>query len=135
MSSRPMLTQREAAAACSVSRTTIRRREAGDLPGAVQDPVRGWVIPVDDLLAAGLRLHAPSPPDEVASPGVQERPVGPVAQVQGEAALRPSWSVCGTSTPWPWPRPNTAVSWPGPRRTSAGAVGGAGRASRTFSGR
>ncbi|MFJ4918199.1 hypothetical protein [Streptomyces sp. NPDC088726] len=32
MSSRPMLTQREAATACGVSRTTIRhRREAGDL--------------------------------------------------------------------------------------------------------
>ncbi|MFF9594239.1 helix-turn-helix transcriptional regulator [Streptomyces sp. NPDC014646] len=61
---RPLLTQREAAAACGVSRTTIRRRrEAGDLPGAVQDPQRGWLIPVDDLLAAGLRLHAPAPPD------------------------------------------------------------------------
>ncbi|MEU2476069.1 helix-turn-helix domain-containing protein [Streptomyces sp. NPDC012842] len=89
MSSRPMLTQREAAAACGVSRTTIRRRrEAGDLPGAVQDPVRGWVIPVDDLLAAGLRLHAPSPPDEAPSPGAQEHPTGPVAQEQGAAALR-----------------------------------------------
>ncbi|MEV5864818.1 helix-turn-helix domain-containing protein [Streptomyces sp. NPDC052071] len=89
MSSRPMLTQREAAAACGVSRTTIRRRrEAGDLPGAVQDPVRGWVIPVDDLLAAGLRLHAPSPPDEVASPGAQERPVGPMAQEQDAVELR-----------------------------------------------
>ncbi|MEU5492337.1 helix-turn-helix domain-containing protein [Streptomyces sp. NPDC020196] len=89
MSSRPMLTQREAAAACGVSRTTIRRRrEAGDLPGAVQDPVRGWVIPVDDLLAAGLRLHAPSPPDKVASPGPQERPVGPVAQEQDAVELR-----------------------------------------------
>ncbi|MFF0408679.1 helix-turn-helix transcriptional regulator [[Kitasatospora] papulosa] len=86
MSSRPMLTQREAAAACGVSRTTIRRRrEAGDLPGAVQDPVRGWVIPVDDLLAAGLRLHAPSPPDEVVLANVQERPV---AEEQGAAALR-----------------------------------------------
>ncbi|WP_406329364.1 hypothetical protein [[Kitasatospora] papulosa] len=41
MSSRPMLTQREAVTACGVSHTTIRRREAGDLPGAVQAPVRG----------------------------------------------------------------------------------------------
>nr|WP_158712974.1 helix-turn-helix transcriptional regulator [Streptomyces flavovirens] len=38
MSSRPMLTQREAATACGVSRTTIRRREAGDLPGACRTP-------------------------------------------------------------------------------------------------
>ncbi|WP_431784864.1 helix-turn-helix domain-containing protein [Streptomyces chumphonensis] len=64
MTTRPMLTQREAAAACGVSRTTIRRRrEAGELPGAVLDELRGWLIPVDDLLAAGFRLHAPAPPD------------------------------------------------------------------------
>lgn len=66
---RPMLTQREAATACGVSRTTIRRRrEAGDLPNAVQDPQRGWLIPVEDLLAAGLRLHAPTGPDVPAPP-------------------------------------------------------------------
>lgn len=65
---RPMLNQREAAAACGVSRTTIRRRrEAGDLPGAVQDPVRGWLIPVPDLLAAGFRLNAPAGPDAPAA--------------------------------------------------------------------
>ncbi|WP_371558701.1 helix-turn-helix domain-containing protein [Streptomyces longwoodensis] len=65
--SRPMLTQREAADACGVSRTTIRRRrEAGELPGSVLDDERGWLIPVDDLLAAGFRLHAPAPPDQVA---------------------------------------------------------------------
>jgi predicted DNA-binding transcriptional regulator AlpA len=44
MTTRPLLTQREAAAACGVSRTTIRRREAGDLPRAVQDPHCGWLI-------------------------------------------------------------------------------------------
>ncbi|MGW1129863.1 helix-turn-helix domain-containing protein [Streptomyces sp. NPDC002526] len=64
MSTRPMLTQREAARACGVSRTTIRRRrEAGELPGAVQDEQRGWLIPVEDLLAAGFRLNAPAGPD------------------------------------------------------------------------
>lgn len=69
MSTRPMPTQRGAATACGVSRRTIRRRrEAGDLPGAVQDEVRGWLIPVDDLLAAGFRLHAPSGPDDAAPP-------------------------------------------------------------------
>lgn len=58
---RPMLNQREAATACGVSRTTIRwRREAGALPGAVEDPVRGWLIPVEDLLAAGFHLNAPA---------------------------------------------------------------------------
>ncbi|MEW1701039.1 helix-turn-helix domain-containing protein [Streptomyces sp. NPDC091278] len=64
--SRPLLTQREAAEACGVSRSTIRRRrEAGDLPGAVQDPERGWLIPVEALLAAGLRVNAPAPPEDV----------------------------------------------------------------------
>ncbi|MCY0954135.1 helix-turn-helix domain-containing protein [Streptomyces sp. H27-S2] len=67
---RPMLTQREAADACGVSRTTIRRaREAGDLPGSVQDPKRGWMIPIDGLLAAGYRLNAPAPADSPAPGG------------------------------------------------------------------
>lgn len=62
--SRPLLTQREAAAACGVSRSTIRRRrEAGDLPGAVLDDQRGWLVPVEDLIAAGFRLHAPAAPE------------------------------------------------------------------------
>ncbi|MGW7231143.1 helix-turn-helix transcriptional regulator [Streptomyces cyaneofuscatus] len=62
-----MLTQREAAAACGVSRSTIRRRrEAGDLPGAVSDETRGWLIPVGDLLAAGFRLDTPASPDATA---------------------------------------------------------------------
>ncbi|MER5747168.1 helix-turn-helix domain-containing protein [Streptomyces sp. NPDC002225] len=61
---RPMLNQREAATACGVSRSTIRRRrEAGLLPGSVEDPQRGWLIPVEALLAAGFTLNAPAPPD------------------------------------------------------------------------
>ncbi|MEU7378335.1 helix-turn-helix domain-containing protein [Streptomyces albidoflavus] len=68
-SSRPLLTQVEAAAACGVSRSTIRRaREAGHLPGATRHPARGWLIPVEDLLAAGYRLHAPAPPDTPGKP-------------------------------------------------------------------
>ncbi|MFF1505538.1 helix-turn-helix transcriptional regulator [Streptomyces sp. NPDC058316] len=92
MSTRPMLTQREAATACGVSRTTIRRRrEAGDLPGAVQDSQRGWLIPVDDLLAAGLRLHAPAPPDAPKAPKAQDAQAGNVEADQEHedvAALR-----------------------------------------------
>jgi hypothetical protein len=62
---RPLLTQREAAAACGVSRTTIRRRrEAGELPGAVLDDDRGWLITVQDLLAAGFRPDASAPSNE-----------------------------------------------------------------------
>ncbi|WP_228183952.1 hypothetical protein [Streptomyces anulatus] len=62
---RPMLTQREAATACGVIRSTIRRRrEAGDLRGAVQDEAWGWLIPVKEgLLAARFRLNAPAGPD------------------------------------------------------------------------
>ncbi|MFC8793366.1 helix-turn-helix transcriptional regulator [Streptomyces cinereoruber] len=86
--SRPMLNQREAAAACGVSRSTIRRRrEAGLLPGSVEDPERGWLIPVEALLAAGFTLNAPAPPDAVSSPaasgsGVQA--AGTVAELRAE---------------------------------------------------
>ncbi|MFG2623287.1 helix-turn-helix transcriptional regulator [Streptomyces sp. NPDC048507] len=85
---RPMLTQREAAAACGVSRSTIRRRrEAGDLPGSVEDPTRGWMIPVDALLAAGFRLNAPAPADP--APEALAGPAAPAdGQGQDAAALR-----------------------------------------------
>ncbi|MFE9853484.1 helix-turn-helix transcriptional regulator [Streptomyces sp. NPDC005576] len=89
MSTRPLLNQREAAAACGVSRTTIRRRrEAGDLPGAVQDPQRGWLIPVEDLLAAGFRLHAPAGPDEVTAVMPAGPDPGVVADPEDGAGLR-----------------------------------------------
>ncbi|MFF9344891.1 helix-turn-helix transcriptional regulator [Streptomyces sp. NPDC014773] len=67
--SRPLLSQREAAAACGVSRSTIRRRrEAGGLPGCVQDDERGWLIPVEALLAVGFRLRAPAPAEDASAP-------------------------------------------------------------------
>lgn len=50
---------REAAAACGVSRTTIRRRrEAEDLPGAVEGEARGWLIRVRDLFAGRFQNPA-----------------------------------------------------------------------------
>ncbi|MFJ3819263.1 helix-turn-helix transcriptional regulator [Streptomyces sp. NPDC090056] len=89
---RPLLTQREAASACGVSRSTIRRRrEAGELPGCVQDEERGWLIPVEALLAAGFRLNAPSPPEDAVPAGSPVPAVGPAAAgTVGEdvAALR-----------------------------------------------
>ncbi|MGW3378502.1 helix-turn-helix transcriptional regulator [Streptomyces hydrogenans] len=79
---RPLLTQREAATACGVSRSTIRRRrEAGELPGCVQDEERGWLIPVDALLAAGFRLNAPAPPEDAAPAA----PTGSAAAAPAEA--------------------------------------------------
>ncbi|MEU0404798.1 helix-turn-helix domain-containing protein [Streptomyces sp. NPDC006197] len=86
--SRPMLNQREAAAACGVSRSTIRRRrEAGLLPRSVEDPERGWLIPVEALLAAGFTLNAPAPPDAPPSPAgsSSEEPVtGTAAELRTE---------------------------------------------------
>ncbi|MGW9454191.1 helix-turn-helix transcriptional regulator [Streptomyces sp. NPDC055632] len=77
---RPLLSQGEAASACGVSRSTIRRRrEAGELPGCVQDEERGWLIPVEALLAAGFRLDAPTPPEDAASAGPAAETAGPAA--------------------------------------------------------
>lgn len=57
---RPMLTLTAAAAACAVSRSTLRRRLAGGaFPNAVRDADGAWTVPVGDLLAAGLRINAP----------------------------------------------------------------------------
>lgn len=59
---RPRLSVSAAARACGVSRRTIHRRLAEHaFPGAVQAEDGTWSIPVEDLLAAGLQLHAPAP--------------------------------------------------------------------------
>jgi hypothetical protein len=67
--SRPSLTLSEAASACGVSRSTIRRKhESGTFPGAWKDAEGAWRVPVEDLLAAGLRPGRPSPPDAASAP-------------------------------------------------------------------
>lgn len=54
---RPRLTLSEAATATGVSRSTLRRRvESGRYATAVRDPVRGWLVPVEELLGDGLTL-------------------------------------------------------------------------------
>lgn len=56
----------EAAQQCSVSRSTIRRyREQGKLPNAEKTSDRGWIVPVTDLIAAGLTPGRPSPAQDV----------------------------------------------------------------------
>ena len=45
----------EAAQSCGVSRSTMRRkRESGAFPNAYTDSAGAWIIPLADLLAAGL---------------------------------------------------------------------------------
>ncbi len=77
--SRPALSLSEAAQACGVSRSTIRRyREAERFPDAFQaGDDQAWHIPVDNLIAAGLRLT------ERGGPGPQAPPSGPVNQEHG----------------------------------------------------
>lgn len=67
--SRPRYPMSQAAQMAGVSVSTIkRRRVAGDFPNAVQDDNGTWLIPVEDLLAAGLHLNRPEPP-QVTDPG------------------------------------------------------------------
>lgn len=75
MNTRPSWTITRAATECGVSRdTTKRRRAAGEFPNTHQDQQGRWLIPIDDLIAAGLRPRTPTPPDP-APPGMpQGRP-------------------------------------------------------------
>lgn len=70
---RPALTISEAARAAGLDRRTIRRYlDAERFGSAYRDPGDGyWRIPVDALLAAGVRLHAPA--DDGQAPGGQSR--------------------------------------------------------------
>ena len=64
---RPTFTAPEAVAATGKSRRQIGRMlAAGELVGA-HKTAGEWQIPLASLLAAGLRLHAPSPPDAPSS--------------------------------------------------------------------
>jgi hypothetical protein len=71
---RPALTLTEAAAATGTSRRTLTRALSGDkFPSAYREagpkgPETGpWRVPIEDLLAAGFRLHQPAPPDSPAT--------------------------------------------------------------------
>lgn len=67
-----------------VSRITMRRRlESGAFPHARRDhgptgPGSGaWLVPVEDLLAAGFRLHAPDPAERAQGAGLSGGPEPP----------------------------------------------------------
>lgn len=71
MTDRPTFTLAEAVRASDRSRSTLQRDlKAGRIDGAHRadpaDPASPWVIPADGLVAAGYRLHAPTP---AAAPG------------------------------------------------------------------
>lgn len=66
----PVLTITEAARASGVDRRTLRRRlDGGEFPNAYRESGShgtesgAWLIPVEDLLRAGLSLDAPTGPD------------------------------------------------------------------------
>ncbi len=99
VATRPRLTLSAAAAACAVSRSTLRRRlTQGAFPNAVRDADGAWTVPVGDLLAAGLRVNAPRVSSEQGQPVAVSRladpahrpRAGPVEQGhpgEGEQAL------------------------------------------------
>lgn len=97
---RPALTLSEAAERCGVSRSTVRRRlDAGDFAHAWRDDGRDgpgtgpWMVPVSDLVGAGLDVTRP--PDEPAREQGSEQghetpppgePSGEVARLRAELA-------------------------------------------------
>lgn len=59
--SEPGLTLTAAAGATGLHRRTLRRRlDGGDFPNAYRDPHGQWLVPITDLLGAGLTVTAPT---------------------------------------------------------------------------
>lgn len=80
--SRPAFTITEASERTSVSRSTIRRRrESGGFPNAFKRNGE-WVIPVEDLVAAGLKVRAPGGEQPVAPEVGSPRPTTPEQPAQ-----------------------------------------------------
>lgn len=78
----------EAAQQCEVSRSTIRRyRDQGKFPNA-EKTLEGWVIPVNDLISAGLKPGKPKAGDDVLTE--QGQPDTSIAQelIELRAALK-----------------------------------------------
>jgi excisionase family DNA binding protein len=106
------LTISEAAVACGLSRDTVRRRiRSGALPGARRDPSGSspWLVPIRDLLAAGLdrlgNLRADASPNRA-----QDRVRNALRSADGGRTRDFSPPV-----PWPSPRrprPAAAVTRP-----------------------
>jgi excisionase family DNA binding protein len=87
----PTFTASDAATRCGISRRTlVRMIDTGRLE-ATRDESGAWTVTRDALLAAGLRLDAPSPPDAARSADVELaelRAELAVARVRADAAER-----------------------------------------------
>lgn len=63
MENRPHWTLSEAVARTDVSRSTLRRKTlAGDFPNSYKNGAGVWMYPLEDLLAAGIKVRSPEPP-------------------------------------------------------------------------
>jgi aspartate aminotransferase-like enzyme len=75
-STRPAWTLTEAVERTGASRSTLRRyREAGKLPNAYKDTAGSWRFPLEDLLAAGLKLVDPAHVEQVTTPNGHPHPL------------------------------------------------------------
>ena len=85
---RPVLSITEAAIATGKSRRTIARLlDAGRLDGAERDDAGTWRIPAEALIAAGLTLYAPAPPDAPSTtPPPTAPPTDPLDALRAELA-------------------------------------------------
>lgn len=87
-SGRPRWSVSQASKHAGVARSTIQRYLAqGRMPGAQRLPDGTWSIGVEDLLAAGFRVDAPTPPDGPAE-GVPRGPAEAGADDGAEPARR-----------------------------------------------
>jgi hypothetical protein len=79
----------EAAQATGMHRDTIKRRVGKDeFPNARRDSAGAWLIPLGDLLAAGLTVNAPASGEDTAQ---HQEPAPPAAQVALLEAERDRW--------------------------------------------
>jgi hypothetical protein len=90
---RPVLSVTEAAHATGKSRRTVARLlDTGRLDGAERDSAGTWRIPVEALIAAGLTLHAPAPPDATSTTApLTAPPIDPLDALRAELA---DWRRC-----------------------------------------
>lgn len=72
---RPAWTISEAVERTGASRSTIRRyRDAAKFPHAYKDTAGIWRVPIEDLLAAGLKVSDPAQAEQVNQPSDQAHP-------------------------------------------------------------